>query len=346
MKLLLDYDLAELTELCLKYKQPKFRAAQLFEWLYRGADFADMTNLSKAFIAQLSEDFIARAVNIESTLVASDGTRKYLFRLSDGNIIEGVLMKYKYGYTVCVSTQVGCRMGCAFCASGIDGLVRNLSAGEIVGQVVAVNADLGGGERLINNIVLMGSGEPLDNYKNVIKFLNLINSEKGLNISRRNISLSTCGLCEAIRNLANDGGGVNLTVSLHAPNDEIRKTIMPTAKKFKVKDIMSAARYYFQVTGRRVIFEYALIQGVNDSAECALELASIMRGMSCHINLIKLNYVKEKRLKGTSNEEVKKFLKLLEENGCSVTLRRSMGQDVNGACGQLRRGYLAEEQSN
>ena len=254
--------------------------------------------------------------------------------------IEGVLMSYKHGNTICISTQVGCRMNCAFCASGLDGLVRNLTAGEMVGEVLAVNNDLGNGDRQITNIVLMGSGEPLDNYDNVIKFINMISDANGINISKRNISLSTCGLCDKIYNLADDLGGVTLTISLHAPNDKIRGQIMPINKVYNIDEILKAVKYYFDKTGRRIIFEYSMIKGVNDSVDCAKELSLLLKGLPCHVNLINLNYVKEKGLQSSGKEPVQAFLKVLDKNGISATIRRTMGRDIEGACGQLRRKIL------
>ncbi len=249
-------------------------------------------------------------------------------------------MSYKHGNTICISTQVGCRMNCAFCASGLDGLVRNLTAGEMVGEVLAVNNDLGNGDRQITNIVLMGSGEPLDNYDNVIKFINMISDANGINISKRNISLSTCGLCDKIYNLADDLGGVTLTISLHAPNDKIRGQIMPINKVYNIDEILKAVKYYFDKTGRRIIFEYSMIKGVNDSVDCAKELSLLLKGLPCHVNLINLNYVKEKGLQSSGKEPVQAFLKVLDKNGISATIRRTMGSDIEGACGQLRRKIL------
>ena len=247
-------------------------------------------------------------------------------------------MKYKYGNTLCVSTQVGCRMNCAFCASGLDGLVRNLTAGEILGQIIAVNAKYG--EKTVGNVVLMGSGEPLDNYDNTVKFLTNVSDPKGLNISKRGVSLSTCGLCDKMRRLCDEGFTPTLTISLHAPNDEIRKKIMPIANRYTVNEVVDAARYYFNITKRRVIFEYSLISGVNDTEECAYELARLIKGFPCHVNLIALNSVKERALNGTSKAQVEKFKAWLEGLKVSVTLRRSMGADIDGACGQLRRKFI------
>ena len=347
-KLLLDMNTQELSELLASFGEPKFRAKQLYEWLNKGAEFDEMTNMPKNLIEKLkSAGYRAQGIKILKEYISQkDGTIKYLYSLYDGNLIEGVLMKYKYGNTICVSTQVGCRMNCAFCASGLDGLVRNLSAGEILGQVVAVNRkNSNDSERGVTNIVLMGSGEPLDNYDNVCKFLTMVSDEKGLNISKRNISLSTCGLCDKIVQLADDGYSPTMTISLHAPNDDMRKKIMPIAKKYSINDIIKAVKYYFDKTGRRIIFEYSMISGENDTEECARELAKVVKGLSCHINLIPLNFVKERDLDGSNKKNIYRFQAILESYGVSVTVRRSMGSDIEGACGQLRRKVINGDES-
>lgn len=344
MQLLSNFTLNELTEfLTTDYNVKPFVAKQVYQWLTRGADFDQMTNVSKDLREKLKQNCVAIGVKIVQTLTSAiDGTQKFLFELSDGNVVEGVLMKYKYGNTLCVSTQVGCRMGCKFCASTLGGLVRNMEAGEILGEVLAVNALGTSAEkgRYVTNVVLMGSGEPLDNYDNVTKFLRLLTSPEGLNVSERNVSLSTCGLVPKIKQLADDGFTLNLTVSLHNADDEKRREIMPVANSYSVAEVCDAARYYFEKTGRRVLFEYTLIDGQNDSYASALKLASAVRGMSSHVNLIRLNSVKETGLHGTSDEAIKKFLGYLEKLGVSATLRRSLGADINGACGQLRRKYM------
>ncbi len=306
-----------------------------------------MTDLSKTLRESLESNYIAQPVKVVKSLKSVDGTEKFLFKLFDGNVIESVLMKYKYGYTLCVSTQVGCRMGCVFCASGLHGLVRNLSAGEILGQVICANSLVGGGlgdKRAVTNIVLMGSGEPLDNYQNTVNFLHLVSSPKGLNISTRNISLSTCGLVPKMKKLGEEKVSVNLTVSLHSPFDEERRKIMPVAKTYKIKDIISACEDYFNKTGRRYYFEYTLIKGNNDSARHADALIELLKGKPCHVNLIRLNEVKEKNLNSTTDKDAYRFLGLLEKGGLSATLRRRMGADIDGACGQLRQRYLEENQ--
>ena len=345
MEILLDYTLEEMIEIIKKLGEQRFRAKQVYTGLYQGKSFNEISNISQNLKQKLIENYIAEPVKILDKKISSDGTVKFLYKLHDNNIIEGVLMKYKYGYTLCVSTQVGCRMRCAFCASGIDGLVRNLSAGEILGQVIEVNQFLEGnlkGDRKITNIVLMGSGEPLDNYDNVKKFVKLVNSENGLNISERNISISTCGIIENIYRLADDDMQITLTISLHAPFDEMRKKLMPIANKYKIADIMKACKYYFDKTGRRVVFEYVLIKNVNTSDECINELSKIIKGFSYHINVISLNNVEEKNLEGITRDEAFEFVKKLQKRHMSATLRRTMGQDIDGACGQLRRKYLKE----
>lgn len=339
--ILLDLNKQELQEfLQQNLGVKKFVADQVFSWLNKGASFDQMTNVALATRQKLKEIAIDKPIKIIQTLTSKiDGTQKFLYQLHDGNVIEGVLMQYKYGNTLCVSTQVGCRMGCKFCASTIGGLVRNLTAGEILGQVVEVNA-LGKGERFVTNVVLMGSGEPLDNYDNVTKFLTLLSSPDGLNVSQRNVSLSTCGLAPQMMQLADQGFNVNLTISLHSAKQENRQEIMPIANKYSLSEVLQAARYYFQKTGRRVIFEYTLIDGVNDTYSDALTLASLLRNMSAHVNLIRLNPVKETKLKSCGEANAKKFLAYLEKLKISATLRRQMGVDIQGACGQLRRNYI------
>lgn len=340
-----DFSKIELTQFVVEnFGVKPFVANQLYSWLMKGVDFDGMTNLSKVFRTQL-KDFgcVAVSARIIKTLTSSiDGTQKFLFQLHDGNVVEGVLMRYKYGNTLCVSCQVGCRMGCKFCASTLGGLVRNLSAGEILGEVLSVNALGSDNERYVTNVVMMGSGEPLDNFENVTKFLQLVSAPEGINVSERNISLSTCGIVPKMRQLADEGHSINLTLSLHNPDNEERKQIMPITNAYAVSEAVEACKYYFEKTGRRVIVEYTLIGGQNDTYAHALKLASLLRGMSVHVNVIALNPVKETGLKGTSEKILKKFLGYLEKLGISATRRRTMGQDVEGACGQLRRRYLEE----
>lgn len=342
---LLNFSFDELKKVIADVGEKSFRAGQIFRALHSGAEFSEMTELSKVLREKLETDFVAQPVKIVKYLESSDGTIKFLFALIDGNVIESVLMKYNHGYSLCVSTQVGCRMHCAFCASGLNGLVRNLEAGEILGEVIAANAFLCGklGEkRKITNIVLMGSGEPLDNYDNTIKFLHLVSDKNGINISPRNISLSTSGIVPKMYALADEKLTVNLTVSLHSPFDEERQNIMPIAKTYKISQILEACSNYFEKTGRRYIFEYVLIRGENDTERHAEELIKILKGKPCHVNLIRLNEVKENNLKSVTDKEAYRFLGRLEKGGLSVTVRRRMGEDIDGACGQLRQRYLEE----
>ncbi len=334
----------ELKALVNRMGQSDFRCKQLSEWIKRGVEISGMSNLGKAFRDELEKIACVNSVRIRECLTSKlDGTEKYLYTLRDGNLIEGVRMRYRYGDTLCVSTQVGCRMGCKFCASTLEGCVRNLDASEILGQVLAVNAHIRGTEpdaRGIHNVVMMGSGEPLDNYDESMRFLRLLNAPEGLNISLRNVSLSTCGLVEKMYRLADEGLPVTLSVSLHAPNDETRLKLMPVAKAYKIDDILKACRHYIEKTGRRVIFEYALVDGVNCSERDADELAGRLRGMQCHVNVIPLNEVRERNLSGPGEAAVESFIKRLEYRCVSVTRRREMGDDIQGACGQLRRSRM------
>lgn len=345
MKILLtDKNLAELEEIVLSLGEKKYRAKQILSDLSLCRDISEMTALSKDFRAKLEGVADAKGVNIAEKFISSDGTVKYLFALRDGHVVEGVLMRYKYGNTLCVSTQVGCRMGCKFCASGIGGLVRNLSAGEIIGQILSVNEDEGGSveDRAVTNVVLMGSGEPLDNYDEVKRFLELCRDV--YKISWRNISLSTSGLADKVKKLADDGVHVTLTISLHSPFDDRRENVMPVNKAYPISKLMESARYYFDKTGRRVVFEYAMIKGVNDREEDAKKLAKLLSGFPTHLNLIPLNYVKEHNaLIPTDRGKIDEFMKKLEGLGVSVTKRRTMGSDIAGACGQLRRRYLEDK---
>lgn len=332
----------ELKNVLSEMGEKPFRAGQIFSWLHKGARFEEMTNLSLALRQKLAENGVDQPVSIrESRVSRLDGTEKFLFALRDGNCIEGVLMRYHYGATLCVSTQVGCRMGCKFCASTLDGCVRNLTAAEILGQVQCANRQLNGEK--VHNIVLMGSGEPLDNYDQVVRFLRLVSHSDGLNIGLRHISLSTCGLVPQMKRFAQEGLPVTLSLSLHAPNDEIRKQLMPIASRYTMEETLEACRYYIEKTGRRVIFEYALVDGVNASEQCANELAMKLRGMQCHVNLIPLNTVKERNLFGVTENQVRAFLDVLEKRHISATRRREMGDDIEGACGQLRKKVLQEE---
>lgn len=315
--------------------EPTFRAKQIFEWLYRGAEsFDDMSNLSKALRERLDEKYSVGNLKIEQKFVSHiDETRRYLLQLEDGNYIESVLMKYRHGYTICVSSQVGCAMGCRFCASTRNGKARNLSAGEIIGQVTAVQKDLG--ER-ISNIVLMGIGEPLDNYDEVLKFLEIVNHPSGLNIGHRHITLSTCGIVPKIKDLADRQLQITLSVSLHAADNETRSGIMPINRRYDIAALKEACLYYIKKTNRRISFEYTLISGVNDNSAEAEKLLKLIRGMLCHVNLIPVNPVRETGFKQGSRAKIEEFQKILENGGISATIRREMGADISAACGQLR----------
>ena len=334
-KIIQDLSYAELEEKVLSLGEKKFRAKQLYEGLMQGKTIRAITSLSNAFKEKLLEEYEDETVRVKETFYSSDGTEKYLFEFADGNLVEGVLMKYKYGYTQCVSTQVGCRMGCKFCASTLNGLIRNLSSGEILSQILLVNAlhkgeiksGQGAQARAVTNVVLMGSGEPLDNYDEVLRFLHSVTAEGGVQISARNISLSTCGIVPKMYALADEG---------------TRARVMPVAKAYKIADILKACKYYFQKTGRRYYFEYTLIDGENCDEEHAKALVELLKGLPCHVNLIRLNEVKERTLKATSDKAAYRFLGMLEKGGLSATLRRQIGVDIGGACGQLRAQYLGE----
>lgn len=331
----LNFD--EISNWVKTHKLPSFRAKQIYEWLhkYGVCDFDEMTNISKDLRATLSAEFYISNCKIEDKFVSSiDGTVKYLFKLNDGEYVESVIMKYKYGYSVCVSSQVGCKMGCRFCASTLAGFKRDLTAGEIESQIHASQKDLG---IRISHIVLMGIGEPLDNFDNVVRFIENVNSDHGLNISARNITLSTCGIVENIKKLMELNLQITLTISLHAPNDRIRNKIMPVNGKWCVKDVIDVCKEYINKTSRRVSFEYTLIKDVNDSARCALELAQLLKGMLCHVNLIPVNNVEERGNVRGGDESVNNFLHILQKNGINATIRRTLGSDINASCGQLRR---------
>ncbi|MDR3318240.1 MAG: 23S rRNA (adenine(2503)-C(2))-methyltransferase RlmN [Clostridiales bacterium] len=341
-KIMLDYTLVEIRGLLADL--PAFRSKQLYKWLNLDAEYSTMSNIALDLRAKLADEYIARPAQIVDVLTAKDGTRKYLFRLSDGNIVEGVSMVYEHGTTLCLSTQVGCRMGCAFCASGRDGLVRNMSSGEMLGEVIAVNKYLGGtcDGRAVTNLVLMGMGEPLDNYDHVLKFIRTVSAPESLNIGQRNISLSTCGLVPEILRLAEEGLGVNLTISLHATTDVTRRKNMPVAKTYSIDRLISAAKYYFDKTGRRVIYEYVLLKGENMSPADAANLARITRGYPSHVNLIMLNASGALKNTACTPAEARAFFCALAEAGVSVTIRRSVGAEIEGACGQLRRKFVGD----
>ncbi len=319
--------------------EPSYRASQVYSWLSKGVySFDDMTNLPGTFREVLKSKYYITKLNIKDKKVSIDGTVKYLFELSDGELIESVLMNYKHGYSMCLSTQAGCKMGCSFCSTGKCGFSRNLSSSEILAQIESAQLDSG---IKISNIVLMGMGEPLDNYPNVLKFLKLVTSPDGLNIGARHISLSTCGLVDKIYKLAEEKMPITLSVSLHAPNDEIRNKIMKINRKWNIKELIKACEDYISYTNRRISFEYAMIDNLNDTPECANELAELLKGMLCHVNLIPLNGAhQESRLKKSSNNRIYQFKQVLEKRGITTTIRRTLGEDIEASCGQLKNKYL------
>lgn len=332
-----SYTLSELKTAAAEMGLPKFRAGQIYSWLHdkRVSTFDEMSNLPVSLRSQLDEKFYINAIRIKKKLVSAiDGTVKYLYELRDGNCVESVLMHYHYGTSLCISSQVGCRMGCKFCASTLAGHVRNLTASEMLDEVYTAQAD--SGER-VDGVVLMGIGEPLDNFDQVMKFLEVLSSPEGLNLSLRHVSLSTCGLVDRIRELAEKKLQLTLSVSLHAPNDEIRNQSMPINRKYNMDRLLAACRDYFAMTGRRISFEYALIAGVNDSPENAAELAARLKGMGAHVNLIPVNPVKETGYKRGNRAAIERFRDRLEQLGINATIRRELGSDISAACGQLRR---------
>lgn len=337
--------LAELSQVLKDLGQPAFRAKQVYTWLHKGVrSYDEMTNLPKSLRDQLAQQYpICPPEVIRRQESQKDGTIKYLWRLSDGNCVETVLMRYHYGNTVCISTEVGCRMGCAFCASTLGGLVRRLEPYEMLDQVLFTQVDSG---LPIGHIVLMGIGEPLDNYEHVMRFLELVNSPEGMNISMRHISLSTCGLVPGIDRLAQEKLQLTLSVSLHAPTDEIRNTIMPVNKAYPTEELLEACRRYYATTGRRISFEYAMINGVNDTPEAAKILLKRLKGMGAHMNLIPLNHVEESPLKPSTRQAVQTFQKILEDGGIPATVRRTLGGDIDASCGQLRRNYTKQTSQN
>jgi 23S rRNA (adenine2503-C2)-methyltransferase len=334
-----DLSYEGLGEFLKEQGEPAFRTKQIFSWLHKGVeDFDEMTNVSKLAREKLQKvSFISRLKTREKYVSKLDGTVKYLFELEDGNCVESVVMRYKHGLTICISSQVGCRMGCRFCASTIGGLYRSLSAGEILNQVIFAQKDIG--ER-ISNIVMMGIGEPLDNYANVILFLHNVNHPEGLNIGYRHISLSTCGLVDKINALAEENLPITLSISLHAPNDEIRNSIMPVNARYPVEELLKACRNYVEKTTRRISFEYSLIHGVNDSKEHAKELAKKLKGMLCHVNLIPVNKIEERTYEKSRAEDIRMFQETLVSLGVNATVRRELGSDISASCGQLRKKVL------
>lgn len=323
-----------------------FRGKQIYGWLHEklADDFSKMTNISKTLQERLDASYEIRKVSVAARQISKkDATEKFLFELCDGCMIESVLMRYDYGNSVCISSQAGCRMGCRFCASTIGGLKRNLAPSEMLGQIYRIQKLTG--ER-VSNVVVMGMGEPLDNYDNFLKFVTMLSDEHGLHISQRNITASTCGIVPNIRRLAQEGLQITLALSLHAPNQEKRKELMPVADKYELSEVMAACDYYFEKTGRRPTFEYSLVKGVNDGAEDAKELTSLLLGRNCHLNLIPVNPVKERNFERPDRKNALAFKNKLEKNGINVTIRRERGSDIDGACGQLRRRYAAEKKEN
>ena len=320
-----------------------FRAKQIYQWIHikQVTTFDEMTNISKALIEKLKENAVLVTLKKETFQESKiDGTRKYLFCLEDGNVIESVLMKYKHGNSVCISSQVGCRMGCRFCASTLDGLVRNLTPSEMLEQIYQIGKDIG--ER-ISNVVVMGTGEPMDNFDNLLKFIELLTDENGLNISQRNLTVSTCGIVPKMRELADANLQITLALSLHASTQAKRLELMPVANKYEIHEVVDACKYYFEKTGRRVTFEYSLVGGVNDRDEDVKQLCALIKGMNCHVNLIPVNPIKERTFVQPDNAVTLGFKNKLEKYGINVTIRREMGRDIDGACGQLRKRYSEQK---
>ena len=337
-------NLEELTGFIVKNGEKAFRAKQVYQWLHvKQVDtFDEMTNLSKAFREKLEQLCYITDLHQEAVQISNiDGTRKYLFLLEDGNVIESVLMRYKHGNSVCISSQVGCRMGCRFCASTLDGLVRGLKPSEMLDQIYKIGKDIG--ER-ISNVVVMGTGEPMDNFDNLLKFIELLTDENGLNISQRNLTVSTCGIVPRMRELADRQLAITLALSLHASNQQKRLELMPVANKYDIHEVIDACRYYFEKTGRRVTFEYSLVGGGNDTDEDARELSRLIHGMNCHVNLIPVNPIKERDYVQSNAAVIAAFKNKLEKNGINVTIRREMGRDIDGACGQLRKRYITSKE--
>ena len=332
-----SYSFEELQEEMLAIGEKGFRSRQIYSWIHEKLvdDFEEMTNLPKALRQKLEAAYEIRRVEMEKRQISKiDGTNKFLFCLKDGNMVESVLMKYKHGNSVCISSQVGCRMGCRFCASTLDGLERNLTPSEMLRQVYQIQKITG--ER-VSNIVIMGTGEPLDNYDNFLKFIHMVSDEHGLNISQRNITASTCGIVPNIRKLAEEKLQITLALSLHGSNQEKRRSLMPVANKYELHEVLEACDYYFEKTGRRITFEYSLVHGVNDTPEDAKELMGILKDRNCHLNLIPVNPIKERNYEKPDKKSAENFKYKLEKNGINVTIRREMGSDIDGACGQLRR---------
>lgn len=343
---MLSFTLDELADYISAHGEKAFRAKQIYEWLHKKlvTDWNDMSNISKKFRGLLQEKYLLNPLVIKEKLVSEiDGTAKYLMGTTDGGIIESVAMQYNYGMSVCISSQVGCRMGCKFCASTLSGLDRSLSASEMLAQIYLIQKDM---DRRVDNIVVMGIGEPFDNYDELIKFIKMVSDENGLNIGQRSITVSTCGIVDNMYRFAEEHLAVTLALSLHAPDDSIRRTIMPVANKYSVQELIKACRNFVSVTGRRVTIEYAMIEGVNDTDECAAKLVSLLKGLLCHVNLIPLNAVKERKTRRSEASSIHYFQKYLENAGINVTIRKGMGGDIEAACGQLRRQYTANNMKN
>lgn len=336
--------LSELEEAMKELGEPRFRAGQIFTWLQRGVtSFGEMTNIPTKLCEKLQEGYYIVTANIKKRLESDiDDTVKYLYEMHDGELVESVLMKYNHGYSVCISTQVGCRMGCSFCASGLNGLKRSLTASEMLAQITAAERDRG---IRISNVVLMGMGEPMDNLDNVIRFLKLVSDDKGLNIGLRHISVSTSGVVPGIYRLMRENFPITLSISLHAPNDEIRSSMMRVNKKWNIETLIKACKDYIKATGRRISFEYAVVDGVNNSEANAKELARLLRGMLCHVNLIPVNPVKENSYKKPDRKNIERFCKLLNDLGLNTTIRRTLGSDIDASCGQLRGKAIAENEN-
>ena len=336
-------NLEELTAFVESLGEKKFRAKQIYEWIHRKhvASFSEMTNISAALIEKLNQNCTLTSLKKADVQISKiDGTRKYLFLLDDGNVIESVLMRYKHGNSVCISSQAGCRMGCAFCASTIGGLQRNLSSSEMLGQIYQIQKIT---QERVSNVVVMGTGEPLDNYENFLNFVHLLTDEHGLNISQRNVTVSTCGIVPKILELAKEHLQITLALSLHGSTQEKRKRLMPVANKYHLPEVLDACDTYFRETGRRVTFEYSLVHGVNDTEEDARELTALLKPRNCHLNLIPVNPVRERDFVRPSRKNALNFKNKLEKSGINVTIRREMGSDIDGACGQLRRRYVETE---
>ena len=332
----------ELKELLGSWGEKPFRAGQIFSWLHekRVISYEEMTNVSKNMREKMENECVLTAIREIDRLESTDGTKKFLFELSDGQAIESVLMKYHHGNSVCISSQAGCRMGCRFCASTLGGLIRNLTASEMLEQIYEIERITG---ENVSNVVVMGTGEPMDNYDNLIRFVRILSAKEGKNISVRNITVSTCGIVEGMKKLAEENLPLTLALSLHAPNDEIRRKLMPVANKYRKEEVLEACDYYYEKTSRRITYEYSLVEGVNDSAECAKELSMRLRGKNCHVNLIPVNPIKERDYRKSRNAAIQNFKNILEKNRINCTIRREMGSDINAACGQLRRSHTSKD---